>query len=134
MVVGSFPVVECHLAHFLSDVNFRMWFGCHYLTFVGSGQASPTGHIRTGKFRFFVYIRHYGNTITCEPLFTDVTTPCKSISLLHCIIHYSHKLVDRQVVGEAIAPVVLNLDSKLRIERVMCVRSQRYIVVRIQSQ
>ncbi len=68
VVVGSFPVVECHLAHFLSDVNFRMWFGCHYLTFVGSGQASPTGHIRTGKFRFFVYIRHYGNTVTGETL------------------------------------------------------------------
>ena len=34
------------------------------------------------------------------------------------------KFVDRQVVGQAVAPVVLNLDGKLGVERVMCVRSQ----------
>ena len=56
-----------------------------------------------------------------ETLFADVTTPCKCISLLYSVVHYSHELVERKIVGQTITPVILNLDSELRIERMVCI-------------
>ena len=121
VVVSRFPVIESCLAHFLSDFHFLERFGSHFFLLVSSRQTCPASHIRTAKFSTFRCIRHYGSTIAGETLFAHVAAPCKSITFLYGIVHYSHQFLDRQVVRQSIAPVILNLDSELRIERMVCI-------------
>ena len=134
VVVGCFPVVESSLTHFLGNVDFRQRFAGQLFALVGSGKACPTSHVRTGEFCAAGCIWHNGDTVAGETLFAHVTAPCKGVAVLNGIVHNSHQLVDRQVPGKSVAPVVLNFDGELGVERVVCIRSQRYIIVRIDAE
>ena len=134
MVVGRLPIVVGELAHFLRNGLFALAIGGVNLR---AGLFScPTGLVGTHAGRGF-RVGHGGNAAvlagaTRETVLAHVGAPGEGVAVAHGAFHHFHEFVERKVVARCPTPVVLHFDDERLVERLVRVRSQAHIVVRIE--
>lgn len=72
--------------------------------------------------------------VRLNSLFAYVGAPRDGITVLQCVVHDGHHFVERKVVDRAPHPVIGHFDDELRIEGVVCERTDVDIVVDVDRQ
>ena len=133
MVVGGFPVVVALLTEFLRDGQFVV---AAHLGALLHG-AAPACSVRALQVAYFGFLGHVSVAFAvaaAEVVLRHVSAPGNGVAVLHSLFHDAHKLVERQVVAFGPAPVVLNFEDELAVERLVRVRGERHVVVHVQAE
>lgn len=126
VVVGCLIVIVLLLAQLLCNLDLLARFLKHFLDLLillCLAQAQPTILVRAATLHR-LDVGSYGNTVTREALLADVGCPSDRIAVIDSVVEHLHQLVDRQVIRQVPAPVVLYLDRECGVERMVRERGQ----------
>ena len=75
-----------------------------------------------------------GQSLTGEAVFRDVTAPGNRVTLFNGMVDDAFHLLDGYVVAQRIAPVVLYLNGKTRIEGMVSIAGDAHVIVEVEAQ